>query len=169
MRQSRSSKQEVCDCVGGNCKGQGSSCIQGCQGQIAVGAACCLINRSVPIILRVFCRVRTLLEANCLVLAKQENASTAMATTMRRVGVWRCCMKVISVARGYHIYQPAGKELCLIDDRGSHVPDSMDKGYAYLQIASNWLCVTGNMGNHAPGRWRALPCLCILQILRCKL
>ncbi len=91
-----------------------------------------------------------------------------MATTMRRVGVCRCCMKVISAARGYHIYQPAGKELCLIDDRGNHVPDSMDKGYAFLQIASNWLCVTGNMGNHAPGRWRALPCLCILQILRCK-
>ncbi len=128
VRQSCSSKQEVCNCVGGNCKGQGSSCIQGSQGQVAVGAACCLINRSVPVILGVFCRARKSLKDNCVSLAKQKRGS--MATTKRRVGVCACCMgKVSSVARDHQTYQPAGKGLCIIGNRGSRVPDSMGKGY----------------------------------------
>ena len=80
MRQSCSPKQEICDCVGGNCKGQGSSCVQGSQGQVAVGAACCLVNRSVPVILRVFCRAIQPLEDNDVLLTKQKRVS--MATEM---------------------------------------------------------------------------------------
>ena len=48
-------KQEVCDGVGCECKRQSSSCIEGCQGKVAVGAACSLIDWAIPVILGIPC------------------------------------------------------------------------------------------------------------------
>ena len=55
MGQGCSPKQEVCNSVGCEGKRQSSSCIEGCQGKVAVGAACSLINRAIPVIFGIPC------------------------------------------------------------------------------------------------------------------